>query len=571
MTKKSTKIYIYVLIILTFFGAIILGLNTVSLVLAQNADTSGVSFPVRELGNCANNEECKAYCDEAAHQNACLDFAEKSGLMEKEEVDKAKKVLKLTEQGVGTPGGCRSENECDAYCSDTAHLDECITFGEKAGILSAAEIKMIKATGGKGPGGCKGKDACDAYCEKEKNLDECINFAEQNGMMTSDEKEMIKKTGGKGPGGCKGKDACDAYCTNGDHFDECVEFGRQYGMMSEEEYQMAKKMGPKMMQGGPGGCKGKEECDKFCNDEKNFETCIDFGHDNGMMSDEEYQMAKKMGSKMMQGGPGGCKGKEECEKYCNNPGNAETCMNFAVESGMMTQEELDKMKAGGFMMPPKDALGPNGEFAGPGGCKTQEECMAFCSAEENKNICTVFGAGPQGPNGPQGTIGAQGENQQGQLGPGGCDSPTACMKFCSESANQQTCMNFSPSPPPAGQGTPVPRIEPGQQQAPMPGTAPEGGGMAPPPGTAPPPPAGQQPPPPGTYPDGMMPPGGVQPPQGMMPQAPPSEFIPPPSGGTLPPPSGEAPPPPPPSGSLVMRALNSFADMIVAAFNVLVK
>ena len=50
-------------------------------------------------------------------------------------------------------------------------------------------------------------------------------------------------------------------------------------------------------------------------------------------------------------------------------------------------------------------------------------------------------------------------------GPGGCDSPTACMKFCSESDNQETCMNFAPSRADQAPGDlQVPRIEPGQDR-----------------------------------------------------------------------------------------------------------
>jgi hypothetical protein len=203
-------------------------------------------------------------------------------------------------------------------------------------------------------------------------------------------------------------------------------------MMDEQEYQDAKKMGSKMMQGGPGGCKGKQECDAFCQKEENFQACMDFGHDNGFMSDEEYAQAKKMGPKALKGGPGGCQGKEECEGYCDNPAHSEACIKFAEENGLLSQEEIQKMKQGGFMVPPG-----GGDFTGPGGCKTQQECMAFCSQKENDQICKMFGAGPQ--------IGlAQDTFKNGGAGPGGCNSPEACMVFCSDKANQETCMNFRP-------------------------------------------------------------------------------------------------------------------------------
>ena len=629
MPKKITRFIFYTIVFSIIFNGVIFGFNKLNSALAQD-DADKISYPVKELGNCKDRQDCKAYCDKSEHQETCLIFAERNGLMKKQEIDQAKKVLKLTKEGVNTPGSCKNEAECNIYCEDTAHLDECVKFGEQAGLLSPEEVKMIKKTGGVGPGGCKGKKVCDAYCDDEAHLEECINFAEQNGLLSPQEKEMIKRTGGKGPGGCKSKETCDAYCRDEFHFDECIEFGHQNGMMSDEEYEMAKKMGPKMMkEGGPGGCKGKEECDAFCGKPENFETCIEFGHQNGMMSDEEYEMAKKMGpEKMMKGGPGGCKGKEECEAFCNNPQNAEECVKFAVENGMMSQEEADKMKERGFMMPPKDALGPNGEFVGPGGCKTQEECTAFCSQEENKNICMMFGAGPpQGEMGMEGQMGPSSIMPSGMTGPGGCDSPTACMKYCSE--HQEECMKFTPPPPsmessqpppmpgfesgqpmngpggcktaqeckdycgshpeeckefmpPSEQGEGLPGITPGYQEPGMPPKPPES--FMPPEGYKPPeeyqpPPEGYKPPPE----EYQLPPGEIKPPedftqpvdqmtplemQPMQPTQLPQEMAPPPTE-SAPPPSEESSSPPPPEASLSVKMTQSFVHFVTSAINFL--
>src|SRR3989338_8823059 len=423
MIKIISKLTFYIVVGAGVLGILSFGADKFNLALAQNIDDSGVSYPIKELGNCADKSECKTYCDKKENQGACLDFAGQKGMMKKADIDQAKKMLKLAEDGTNTPGNCRGEDECDAYCGGTAHLDECVDFGEKAGLISPEEVKMIKKTGGKGPGGCKGKEKCDAFCQQENN------------------------------------------------FDVCLEFGHENGMMNDEEYAMAKKSGLKMMkEGGPGGCKGKDECDAFCGDEKNFDTCLDFGKQNGMMTEEEYAMAKKMGPKIMnQGGPGGCKEKDECKSFCDNPVNGEECVKFAISSGMMSEEEAAKMKDRGFMAPPKDALGANGEFMGPGGCKTQEECAAFCSDTANEKVCSMFGAGPP--------LGQDNEGQDRRqiapgtapgkppAGPGGCDSPTACMKFCSESYNQETCMNFAPPRADQAPGDlQVPRIEPGQDR-----------------------------------------------------------------------------------------------------------
>ena len=60
------------------------------------------------------------------------------------------------------------------------------------------------------------------------------------------------------------------------------------------------------------------------------------------MNQEEYEMFKKTGGK----GPGGCKGKDECEEFCNNPENQETCFNFGKEHDMIPEEKLKEIREG---------------------------------------------------------------------------------------------------------------------------------------------------------------------------------------------------------------------------------
>jgi hypothetical protein len=57
-------------------------------------------------------------------------------------------------------------------------------------------------------------------------------------------------------------------------------------------------------------------------------------------------MARKTGGK----GPGGCKGKEECDAFCNNPDNQETCFNFAKDNGMIPEKDL-KYDASRYILP----------------------------------------------------------------------------------------------------------------------------------------------------------------------------------------------------------------------------
>ncbi len=355
-----------------------------------------VQYPVSNLGNCASEGACEVYCDNFNHIEVCLDFAEENNLMTEDEIEEAKKFMPLMISGE-TPGNCKSQKECDAYCENEANIIECVDFAVKVGIMDAEEAEMVKKTGGKGPGNCKGESECDKYCEDEANIIECVDFAVKYGMMDAAEAERVKKSGGKGPGNCKGKEECDEFCNKKENFETCIDFSVQYGFMSAEEAEMVKKSGGE----SPGGCKNKEECDVFCNSEEGRPVCLEFSYEHGMISEEDYRKIKEGGFEG-QGewsGPGGCKTEEECKAYCETGEHMQECMDDALKNGYISQEEyneqIEKMEQaeqmeqeerkegeggeshpgeapggepGDYYVPPVEAPeGGGGEPSGPGG------------------------------------------------------------------------------------------------------------------------------------------------------------------------------------------------------------
>ncbi len=147
---------------------------------------SKITFPVVELGGCTDKAACKAYCDATEHQAACLSFAEKKGLMSKNEVKNAKKLA----SGVG-PGGCKGPVECKTYCGNSEHADACLEFAKKNGLIPAEVVAriehgkkiktLIETTGG--PGGCKSEDECKTYCSDASHVEACLSFAKDNGLV----------------------------------------------------------------------------------------------------------------------------------------------------------------------------------------------------------------------------------------------------------------------------------------------------------------------------------------------------------------------------------------------------
>ncbi len=512
------------------------------------AQPGEINYPVKELGNCTSESACRAYCDKSANIEACLDFAKEHDLMSGDELEKAQKFL---DAGVG-PGGCKTKNTCEAYCDSVEHIDECVAFAEENNLMppqqleEAKKIKAAKDRGVKMPA-CGSKKQCDSYCSEPDHMEECITFAQEAGFMSGQELEESRKVlaaikAGATPPPCRGKEECDAYCTEEIHFESCMNFAIAAGMMDPKEAEMAKKTKGK----GPGGCRGKEQCDAFCQQEGNMEICAQFAYENGMMTQEEFEMMKKTGGK----GPGGCKSKEECESFCDNPDNQETCFNFAKENGMIPEEDLKRMEEGKQQfkeamqnIPPEvyscleSAVGSETMAKFKTGdvmpSKEMGDKMQTCF-EQNMKQREPGGPGEGGSMPPGG--GAPGNFAPGTTGPGGCASPEECQNYCQ--TNPEACANYQQS------------AQPMPGNAPMPGTGPaqcEGGNCPPPPGMPGGPGSGPMPPCEG---ENCPPPGSEQyrPPQsGQFPMQP-GQQIPSQNGEMMPPPQeGPGPQPPPAS------------------------
>jgi hypothetical protein len=208
------------------FGLLVL-LILIPIVVAQ------IEYPVSELGDCASRVECEAYCDNPENIENCLNFAEENNLMSAEEIGKARKMIQFLNSGE-TPGGCQSKEECEAYCDNEEHIEECVTFAERAGFVSKEEAEMARRTGGKGPGGCTGKEECEAYCNQEENFEECIEFAREHGLMSEEEAERARNMGRSGPGGCSSEEECNVYCES--HGLECFKFAQEHGLIDESQF-----------------------------------------------------------------------------------------------------------------------------------------------------------------------------------------------------------------------------------------------------------------------------------------------------------------------------------------------
>ena len=196
-------------------------------------------------GGCKDAESCKVYCENGEHLEECVKFAESNNLLPAQELQKAKKFKQVLENKE-TPGGCKSEKECKVYCDAEEHQEACLDFAEKHGFIEQDEVERAKKfiplmKTGQTPGACKSKETCEAYCHEQDHQTECLDFAVKVGAMKPEQAEKFKKTNGQGPGGCKGRQECEAFCNNPDHKEECIAFAKERGFIKEGDEQNIKQ------------------------------------------------------------------------------------------------------------------------------------------------------------------------------------------------------------------------------------------------------------------------------------------------------------------------------------------
>lgn len=199
-------------------------------------------------GGCRDEETCVAYCENSAHIQECVLFVEKYDLLPEDELAELKKITSALQAGATFPGDCTGKENCLAYCENPAHIDECLDFAEKAGFISDEELAEARMVApflkrGETPGGCKSKVECEAYCGYPDHVDECISFAEKLGLMSAREAELIKKAAGKSPGDCargstnpeEAQTKCAAFCNQEENRQTCFAFAVEMGLMNAEE------------------------------------------------------------------------------------------------------------------------------------------------------------------------------------------------------------------------------------------------------------------------------------------------------------------------------------------------
>lgn len=418
----------------------------------QAAPPDGITFPIPELGNCGDKEACKAFCDDTANFTPCRAFAEAHGIEIRPPEEEGQPHAAVV--AGGGPGGCTNESECRTYCETPEHFSECINYAESAGAISPAEADRARNTLERGvegvqsgPGGCNSQESCEAYCDAQEHREECISFGVANGYMTPEEAEFARKNARAisegGPGGCRSESECRSYCGIPAHAEECLQFAIKEGHIDAQTAQFALQQ---VRQGrlkppinkeepGPGGCTNSLECRTYCDDVAHADECISFAETKGFMTSAQAAEARKFTKLADKIGPGGCRGRE-CRDYCEAPGREAECLDFAIREGIIPPEQAEKAKK--FLAVAQDG--------GPGGCRGRN-CEAYCGDPSHRDECFSF-AEKNGLIGEterrQIEIGQKLESKMKESGgPGGCKTEGECMGYCNDPSRVEECVAFA--------------------------------------------------------------------------------------------------------------------------------
>lgn len=294
---------------IVFSLALIGGAYSVPFVQAQTdtavsaSGTVGITFPIPELGNCADKVSCRTFCNQTANIEACISFGKAHGLLNNEEAERGIKFALRLKESAG-PGGCTTPDACEAYCSNVQNIETCVAFAKEAKLntpkLEAADkLAAFIKSGGLMPGGCTSADSCRTYCGELAHLEECRTFAQKLGIRdehgTTTAPGQLKKflevvKNGETPGGCTTAAQCKLYCQNSAHREECVAFAAKAELISKDDALRFLMIDGK----GPGGCTTKEGCQTYCNDQAHREECFQFAKDNNLIESEKLQEMQRM-------------------------------------------------------------------------------------------------------------------------------------------------------------------------------------------------------------------------------------------------------------------------------------
>ena len=185
-----------------------------------------------------------------------------------------------------------------------------------------------------------------------------------------------------------------------------------------------------------GGCKDEAECDAYCENFEHARECLDFADKHNLISDEEIAEGRKYLKILEKGGPGGCKDEASCSAYCEDINNLPECVDFIEKYGTVSDEELLKLK--------QIAAAIRRGIKPPGGCKDEASCFSYCTDDSNWRECVEFAEAAGFISGAEA---AEARKFMPLIlagkTPGGCRTKEQCLEYCDRPENTVVCLEFA--------------------------------------------------------------------------------------------------------------------------------
>lgn len=185
-----------------------------------------------------------------------------------------------------------------------------------------------------------------------------------------------------------------------------------------------------------GNCANREACDTYCEDVDHTRVCLDFADEHNLLSDEEIAEGRKYLEILEKGGPGSCRDEASCSAYCENINNLPECVDFIEKYGDLSDEELLKLK--------QIAAAIRRGIKPPGGCKDEESCLAYCEADKHWSECVDFAEAAGFISGAEA---AEARKFMPLIlagrTPGRCQNKKDCLEYCDRPENTVVCLEFA--------------------------------------------------------------------------------------------------------------------------------
>ena len=187
-----------------------------------------------------------------------------------------------------------------------------------------------------------------------------------------------------------------------------------------------------------GNCKSETECRTYCeqrDDSDVIRACLSFAKKHNLLPRDVIAKGEKFADVAAGGGPGGCKSEEGCVAYCENVAHIQECVSFVEQYKLLPSDQLTDMKK--FASAIKAGAKP------PGNCTNKENCLAYCETPSHIDECLAFAekAGFIEPDELAMAKKVAPYLKSGET-PGGCKSKAECETYCADTSHFEVCITF---------------------------------------------------------------------------------------------------------------------------------